>query len=232
MKKRNVISLLHQFFKELKIAKRKRKSIYNPFFYLLTYILQNKIQRDRFELSTPWMTVPAVRFLEENLKKESKVFEYGSGASTFFFLRKNCELHSVEHNREWFIKMCDKLKDKALNFNNLRLLEPVIRTNSAGIFSSKDPAYLECDYYLYCNGISKFKDGFFDLVVIDGRARVECLKFALPKIRPGGYLLFDNADREEYGDELIKLEDFLVLSDYTITNFDLYFSQTNIYRLP
>ncbi|MFC5190294.1 hypothetical protein ACFPIK_00840 [Algoriphagus aquatilis] len=232
MRKRSLVSILHQFFKELKIAKRKGKSVLIPFTYLSTYIIQNRVKRDRFELSSPWMTVPAVKFLEKKVKKEFRVFEYGSGASTFYFLNKNCELHTVEHNREWFNKMSNKLEDRVPFYNNLRLLEPVRRTNSNGIFSSKDPAYLECDYYLYCNGICKFKDGFFDLVVIDGRARVECLKLALTKIRPGGYLLFDNADREEYGDELIKLKDFLVLSDFTVTNFDLSFSQTNIYRLP
>jgi hypothetical protein len=35
-------------------------------------------------------------------------------------------------------------------------------------------------------------------VVVDGRSRVDCARHGLGKIRPGGFLLLDNAQRERY----------------------------------
>jgi predicted O-methyltransferase YrrM len=40
--------------------------------------------------------------------------------------------------------------------------------------------------------------GQFDLVVVDGRARVACARRALPRLAPDGVLLLDNANRDEY----------------------------------
>ena len=35
-------------------------------------------------------------------------------------------------------------------------------------------------------------------VVVDGRQRAACLEQALPKLRPGGLILFDNSGRRRY----------------------------------
>jgi predicted O-methyltransferase YrrM len=40
--------------------------------------------------------------------------------------------------------------------------------------------------------------GELDLVVVDGRARVACVRQALPRLASDGVLLLDNADRDEY----------------------------------
>lgn len=48
------------------------------------------------------------------------------------------------------------------------------------------PAYVEsiCPYVM--------RDGFFDIVVIDGIWRDDCTEFALTGLKPGGYLIIDN----------------------------------------
>ena len=40
-------------------------------------------------------------------------------------------------------------------------------------------------------------EGAFDLVLVDGRARLGCVVSALPKLRPEGVLLLDNSERED-----------------------------------
>jgi hypothetical protein len=57
----------------------------------------------------------------------------------------------------------------------------------------------------YVAAIDAFPDGFFDLVVVDGRSRAACLDRAVPKIRPGGMLVLDDADRPEYADAIAEL---------------------------
>lgn len=58
------------------------------------------------------------------------------------------------------------------------------------------------DYYDYVSTIDQFIDEYFDVIVIDGRARTHCLKHSVTKLRTGGMLVFDNADRVEYQDQL------------------------------
>ena len=48
------------------------------------------------------------------------------------------------------------------------------------------------------NAICDEPDASLDLVVVDGRARVECARRAMPKVKPGGLLLLDDTSRERY----------------------------------
>jgi predicted O-methyltransferase YrrM len=40
--------------------------------------------------------------------------------------------------------------------------------------------------------------GDFDLIVVDGRERVRCVRAALPRLAPGGVLLLDDSQRRRY----------------------------------
>jgi hypothetical protein len=42
--------------------------------------------------------------------------------------------------------------------------------------------------------------GLFDLVVVDGRARNDCIKYGAGHVKPGGMLVLDNSDRARYQD--------------------------------
>lgn len=231
MNRKNLISLIHQFYKELKYATRKGKSPIVPFKYFFTYINQNRIKQDRLQNKTPWMTVPAIKLLESYVFPGTNVFEYGSGASTLFFGSKGAKVTSIEHDSVWCQIVKEKLIQEDFNKVSIILKEPKKSYSFDGVFSKKDKNYLQCDYTEYARAIKKFDDQFFDIVVIDGRVRVACLEEALPKLKKGGLLVFDNGDREEYQSALLKLKSYLLLSDYTVSSFDLSFSQTNIYKL-
>lgn len=51
---------------------------------------------------SPWLTLPAIRFLKARLRPTTRVFEWGSGMSTLWFERMCREVHSVESDPEWF----------------------------------------------------------------------------------------------------------------------------------
>ena len=53
----------------------------------------------------PWFSYPAVEFLSARIRKEMKVFEFGSGNSTLFFSRRVNQVISIEHNKEWYDKI-------------------------------------------------------------------------------------------------------------------------------
>ena len=50
----------------------------------------------------PHYTYPAIKFIERIMENSYKVFEYGIGASSFWWARRVKEVVSVEHNPQWF----------------------------------------------------------------------------------------------------------------------------------
>ena len=61
----------------------------------------------------PWLTQGAINFLEVFLEQHpsAKILEFGSGASTIWFAKKNVRLYSVEHDIEWYEKINNLLKN-------------------------------------------------------------------------------------------------------------------------
>jgi predicted O-methyltransferase YrrM len=64
--------------------------------------------------------------------------------------------------------------------------------------SYKSSDYDELSFEAYVKTIDNYPDNYFDLVVVDGRARPACIKHAVPKIKRGGVLILDNSDRDYY----------------------------------
>jgi len=53
----------------------------------------------------PWLTYGAVDWLGTVVGPGSRVFEFGSGGSSCFFLDRGAELTSVEHDADWHARM-------------------------------------------------------------------------------------------------------------------------------
>jgi hypothetical protein len=152
--------------------------------------------RSALDDGVPWMTFRAIAWLRSYLRPELHVFEYGSGGSTIFLASRVTELVSVEHDLDWYATTERKLADLGLHCTYL-LREP--RSEADERFGSTDPAYRGMSFEPYVKAIDAYDDGTFDLVIVDGRARPACAIRAIPKVRPGGYLLLDDSDRPYYG---------------------------------
>jgi predicted O-methyltransferase YrrM len=50
----------------------------------------------------------------------------------------------------------------------------------------------------YVAAIDDEPDESLDVVIVDGRARVECVRRAMPKVRSGGLLILDDTQRARY----------------------------------
>lgn len=155
------------------------------------------------EREIPWMCYSAIDFLDKNTPPSAKVFEYGSGASTLFWLGKGATVVSVEHDGAWYDLMSRKLLGNPRV--DYRLVEPTaldaaIVTSAADPdkYHSKDKRYSRGEFSQYVSQIDQFPDESFDIVVIDGRSRTACIKHASPKVKVGGILVLDNAEREWY----------------------------------
>jgi predicted O-methyltransferase YrrM len=68
---------------------------------------------------------------------------------------------------------------------------------------SDKPGFEGLDFTDYVRAVDD-EDGEFDLVVVDGRARNACFDAALPRVSPGGLVVFDNVDRERYREAIAR----------------------------
>jgi len=103
-----------------------------------------------------------------------RLFEYGSGYSTLFFSELVGNVVSLEYELTWYEKISKELPKNA----------KVMLVNNDVDGS-------------YCRAIHQV-DGFFDVVVVDGRDRVNCIRQALDKLNEGGVIVLDDSQRERY----------------------------------
>lgn len=153
----------------------------------------------------PWMTFSAIEFLKSEIKKNMRVFEYGSGGSTLFFANLGCEVHSVEHDAAWYNAVQAEIHRRRLYSCRIRLARPepapagsAYSPDEPGSCLSDAPAFLDRSFREYVHAIDAYPDGYFDFVVIDGRARNSCFVNCVSKVRRGGFIVWDNTDRESY----------------------------------
>ena len=134
----------------------------------------------------PWITYPTIHFLESRLRSDMSVFEFGSGNSTFWWAKRVAQVDTVEHLKEWYDKLLPSLPDNV----NLHLVE----LERGGE---------------YCRTPTRL-DKQFDLVMIDGRDRVNCAKQSLSALKDDGVIVWDNTDRAKYreGFEFLHYEGF------------------------
>lgn len=136
----------------------------------------------------PWWPFTAINSVGASLPPDPVVFEFGGGGSTLWLADLGARVTVAEHDREWFEVLREQLGDTAVTL----LSEP---STEGTIGSVKSPGMFFDDYV---GLIAGQPDEHFDLVIVDGRARVGCGLAAMSKIRPGGTLLLDDSHRPRY----------------------------------
>ena len=143
----------------------------------------------RLDKELPWLTKGSIGFIEQHIKKQDMVLEFGSGASTLFFARRAQKVisfesggYSIRHgvidrSVTWFKKLSQRLKKNHLINVELYLIQ--------GYPRSAIP-------YKYI--INSLPDKYFDWVLVDGANRVLCIDMCRDKLKSGGYMIIDNYD--------------------------------------
>lgn len=146
-----------------------------------------RLQQWRFEKKhpdAPWLTPAAVQLLESYLKPSDVGIEWGSGRSTVWFAHRVGKLFSVEDNSHWHGLVRKRLA-------------------AAGVADKVDYRFIPCDHrevdepasHPYAEATRDLPDGALDFALVDGNIRATCMRTAMAKLRPGGLLILDNANR-------------------------------------
>jgi predicted O-methyltransferase YrrM len=127
----------------------------------------------------PWMTYPAIEFLEKTLNKNHTVFEFGCGASTLFFAKKVKKVVSLETNPRWLSIIQNKLVEQGLTNVEITLMTDGLENNS------------------YENFAKNYGEKF-DFLIIDSLKRFPCAINSINAIKQGGSIILDDSERENY----------------------------------
>ena len=169
------------------------KLIWNKDSYLHTtgwmQSLRTSVPADRYANPIPWMNYSVIKFLEDRLKGDLVLFEFGSGYSTRFYAARARSVTSVEYDETW-----------------LKIISTQMPENVELVFQNKD---VDGNYCRTIGATGKT----FDVVVVDGRDRVNCVKQAIPSLTPRGVILLDDSQRDRYreGIEFAKQKGFRAL---------------------
>ena len=128
----------------------------------------------------PWYTIPFVDFLDPRIGRSWRIFEYGAGASTFYYAERVDEVWTVEHDAAFAAELRPRLP------GNVHLL----------VHPENSDAYA---------GAPGEMPAAADFISIDGRDRVRCLARAVGRLSPAGVLVLDDSERSEYASGIATL---------------------------
>lgn len=187
-----------------------------------------------FTEKTPWITYRAIEWLDSHLGRDMSVFEFGAGGSTLFFSQRVRRVVSVEHDEKFHQVVARLLAESGIDNCELILRRPQPLTDGGPSweFISHQAKYRGLSFEDYLKAIDEFPDASFDLVLVDGRARVESARRAFRKIKPGGYLMLDNSDRSGYAEVGRMLATCERQDMPGITPWNIEPSQTTVWRIP
>jgi hypothetical protein len=131
-------------------------------------------------LVRPWYTPAMQEKLASWDLSDKRIFEFGGGDSTVYYAHYAKEVCTVESAEGWYNIIRDKLSRYSLSA--YVMFRPTV-ANEVELKS----AYVQSIYDV---------PGEFDIIVVDGSFRDECIAAALTKIKAGGIIICDNVDQD------------------------------------
>lgn len=122
----------------------------------------------------PWYSYSFIAFIEERLSSDQSLFEYGSGHSTLWFSNRVKQVTAVESDQSWF-----EIVNKSLSKNATLLYRDLSKGQE------------------YEAAVQESAENY-DIIIVDGSKRMECIEQALTKLTDRGVLILDDSNRPSY----------------------------------
>lgn len=148
------------------------------------------------------------KFFLSHLRANHHLLEYGSGESTIQISNIVNSMVSIEHQKTWY----EKIKQQITN-NNCKIIlkEPDLPYIEGGRCGSYD------QFYSYINEAQNY--GPYDIILIDGRARVSCAKLCSQISHTETLIFVHDWHRQEYH-EILQYLNLIEVQD-TMAKFKL-----------
>ena len=178
------------------------------------------LKKSPIDAGFPWINYSVIQFLHHSIDRKMKVLEFGAGGSSIFFLKRGVELFSIEHEKIWISEVKKRLAPVQLS------------KWSPNLVSSNNPKTNIPKPEDYLSPLKNIKNASLDVVLIDGRHRVESIKQSMSLIKGGGILILDNSDRVDYQEAFTLLTDWSLLNTSCITNASDFVTPAAIWIKP
>ncbi len=150
----------------------------------------------------PWFTYPAIALLTPRLAPSLRVFEYGAGGSTLWWSERVAAVWAVEHEPAWVAELAPRLPPHA------RVVLQKLDDGDAYPRAAADQVSAARAGVARAGAARAGADAsLFDIVVIDGRRRNDCVASALEALAPAGVVIWDNSERPRYASGQQRLAD-------------------------
>lgn len=158
----------------------KLRELYPPYLWRLN--VQRSFHRAHPE--SPLVVANAVILLDSWLKPSDRGIEFGSGRSTIWLARRLAHLTTVEHDSRWYERVKRRSEERNLTHKVDYRLVPAEGTQ---MDEPRD--------HPYAGVADEMADESVEFALIDGQMRLRCLQRVIPKLKPGGLLVLDGANR-------------------------------------
>jgi hypothetical protein len=133
--------------------------------------VKSREPRDQAGQEIPWFTYPALECVEQWDLSTKRIFEFGTGHSTIYWSRHAQAVVGVESDPQWAARIAARVREKTT-----LVVEPDATRYAARLMEQEEA---------------------FDVIVIDGIKRFQCVDPALARLRRGGVIILDNSDWHE-----------------------------------
>lgn len=171
---------------------------------VLRPLLKLKYKNYRRKGDLPWLSPTSIEFFKGYLNDSLVGCEFGSGMSTLFFAKQVKHFVSVEHYKPWHEIVTKKLSDNKISNVDYLFIdkqEPTSPKTSTETFpgiEGMDSYDYRKDFINYFSALDSYEDESFDFIIVDGRARPECVFATIAKLKPNGFMILDNSERDRY----------------------------------
>jgi hypothetical protein len=143
-------------------------------------------RRDFLDQPRPWFAASAIAYLEDILRPGFSVFEWGAGGSSLWFEQQGCRVTTIEHDARWAEEVAARARGK---------VEVILRDAAATGYVSPAVELTE-----------------FDVIVVDGRRREDCVRGASAALRALAssktvHVILDDSHRAAYAAAIDLLSD-------------------------
>lgn len=117
--------------------------------------------------------------VEKILKRDMVVFEWGTGCSTAWLAQRVKQVFTMDDDSNWSRRakeMCSREGLRNVDFS---------------VYRAGEVKYLEAIFWFA-------EMGGIDLAIVDGMDRVNCFEYAVKYVKPGGFIILDDSQRDEY----------------------------------
>jgi len=137
---------------------------------------ETKSAVDQHGEAIPWVTYAFIDFIKDRITKQHDIFEFGCGNSTIFYAKNANSVTAVEHDKAWYER------NAAIRIPNVEMIYcGLVR---GGAYSK--------------SAVTTGKK--FNIIIVDGRDRVNCCKESVLSLTEDGVIVLDNSERPDYAE--------------------------------